>query len=1089
MDEYKTAKTEAGRLQALHKYDILDSKEDPNFNDFVALAATVCDVPMAAINFVDTNRTWTKASFGIEVQDVPRADSFCAYTILQNDAMVINDTHQDSRFKNNDLVAGKSKIRFYAGSPIVNSAGYAIGTICVMGLEPRHLTPGQRLSLRAISRQVITQLELRHRFHREDYLKKNLILNKELEFKTVFGNLPHGVAKIGLNGRFIDSNSAFLDLIGFTKEELCHLTEYDVTHTDDLNPLNDIAVNLSDPSSKHSRFQKRYIAKDGSITWVQVSGVLVTGDEDHETSVIMAVEDINPVKALEAQALKTLETLERAKIFASNKLKSMEDLIENMNEGVLVQDSSARIVQLNRAAMQILGLSEDELSDQSSLDLHKNALKTDGQPLTAEEHPMVVALKTGKPQIQFPIIVNKNDEKSHVTISAVPLFHDGQEKPHSVVCTVSNLTQLQAKKIELENTLKAIPAGLYRTDKNGHCTFVNEKWCELSGLTHDEALKLGWMANIHPEDKERVTVEWNASVGEGFQFETIYRLLRADGNVFHVQAAAAKVSDVDVKGGGYLWSVQDITSLREAEVLNAFYKTSLDTAAIVAFTDAKGNITYANNMYCELSGYSREELFGSKHKMLDSGLSGKFPTKASWESTNGPTKWHGEIRGISKSGKEYWVATTVVPVFGAEGKAERFMSLGRDVTLQKRQQQELAEAYKKAEKATNAKSDFLSTMSHEIRTPLNGVIGMTSLLQETSLTPEQLECVEAISSSGTILLSIINDILDFSKIEAGVVDIEVSEFDLEKHIKEIIKPLHYPAQKKGIQLVYESSGYKNYVFGDDGKIGQVITNLVSNAIKFTNKGSVTITSRLEAKDKDTLMILEVTDTGIGIPATAMGQMFQPFSQAEKSTNRNYGGTGLGLSISKRLIELMKGRIALKSKINKGTTFKVELTLKTGHIIEKKSTDENQKIDLGLASKKRPTLLGRILVAEDNTTNQKVIARMLDKWKCKYNIVANGSEALDMLRDTHFDLILMDCQMPEMDGYTATRLIRQSDLLSKQVPIVALTANAISGDETLCVQSGMDGYLTKPVDMKDLETILLKYLEVDNSEKDITASAS
>ena len=762
----------------------------------------------------------------------------------------------------------------------------------------------------------------------------------------------------------------------------------------------------------------------------------------------------------------------------------MEELFENMHEGVVVQDSSARTVQLNRAARQILGLSVDELILPIPLDFHKNALTADGKPLEAEEHPIVVALKTGKPQLQVPIIVKGQEENAHVTVSAVPLFREGEEIPHRVVCTVSNLTQLQATKIELENTLKVIPAGLYRTDKTGKCTYLNGRWCKLSGLTPDEVVEKGWMEGIHPDDRDRVVVEWNASISEGHQFESIYRLLRSDGAILHVQATAASMPDTDSQNSSYLLLLQDITSLREAEVLNAFYKNSLDTAAIVAFTDAKGIVSYANNLYCELSGYSRDELLGSKHRMLDSGLSGKFPSIKVWESFNGPKKWHGEICGQKPSGEVYWLATTVVPIFGADGKVDRFMSLGRDVTLQKRQQHELADAYRKAELATNAKSDFLSTMSHEIRTPLNGVIGMTSLLQETALTSEQSECVEAISSSGRILLSIINDILDFSKIEAGKVEIEETEFDLENYIKELIKPLKYPAHKKGISLNYEVSDYGNRVLGDDGKIGQIIMNLVSNAIKFTAQGSVTVRTSLVAKDRDTLVTIEVSDTGIGIPEDALGEMFQPFSQAEKSTHRTFGGTGLGLSISKRLAELMNGKIILSSRYGHGTTFVVELSLKSGRPIEKMAADESEVTEIVQGSKRRPSLLGRILVAEDNTTNQKVIARMLDKWNCKYHIVANGIEALDMLRDAHFDLILMDCQMPEMDGYTATRLIRQGDLQSRHIPIVALTANAISGDETLCVQSGMDGYLTKPVDMADLESMLIKYLKIDRRKNSV-----
>ena len=278
----KTIKTEAGRLNALFQYDILGEKEDPDFNDFVALAAAACDAPIAMINFVDSDRTWTKASFGHDRLEMPRHASFCAQTILQNDALVIKDARSDERFLNSELAVGDSKIRFYAGSPIVTSDGYAIGAISVMGREPRELTPVQRLSLRAIARQVIAQLELRKRLGREDRAKRDLAISDALEFKTVFESLPHGVAKLDLNARFIDSNSAFLTLLGYSKQELCQLTEYDVTHADDLGPLSEVGNYPIKPGSKLSKFRKRYIAKDGSVVWTQVSGTLVTGEDDND---------------------------------------------------------------------------------------------------------------------------------------------------------------------------------------------------------------------------------------------------------------------------------------------------------------------------------------------------------------------------------------------------------------------------------------------------------------------------------------------------------------------------------------------------------------------------------------------------------------------------------------------------------------------------------------------------------------------------------------------------------------------------------------------------------------------------------------
>ncbi len=425
------------------------------------------------------------------------------------------------------------------------------------------------------------------------------------------------------------------------------------------------------------------------------------------------------------------------------------------------------------------------------------------------------------------------------------------------------------------------------------------------------------------------------------------------------------------------------------------------------------------------------------------------------------------VQSGSDTGRHYEPGVT--PLTDGRGRPLGRVVTFRDVTERRQVMVELARARDAAEDLARAKSAFLATVSHEIRTPLNGVIGMTALLLDTGLDPQQRNYVETLRSSGGHLLSIINDILDFSKFDAGQLAVEHVAYEPRVAVRSVIAMLEPQAKEKKLDLALEvGPAVPVRGVGDEFRVRQIVTNLVGNAIKFTASGTVSVSLDADPPQGDGAaqrLRLTVADTGIGISADQMARLFRPFSQVDASVARRFGGTGLGLAICRGLAEKMGGSIAVDSVLGRGSTFRVEWMVQP---LAEEPAAAPMPVTTPMLPRSRPV---RILVAEDNPVNQMVAVHMLRRLGHHADLVADGAEAVAAVSRTPYDIVLMDVQMPNVDGLTATRRIRAAD--HAQPRIIAMTANAMAGDREVCLASGMDDYLSKPIDLDRLGAVLAR----------------
>ena len=563
----------------------------------------------------------------------------------------------------------------------------------------------------------------------------------------------------------------------------------------------------------------------------------------------------------------------------------------------------------------------------------------------------------------------------------------------------------------------------------------------------------------------------------------------ADGHLeTRVSGLDATVEFAELGNGFNLMA--DALEKREAELQRLSSAIEQSPESIV-ITDLAANIIYVNRAFSKVTGFAPDEVIGQNPRILQSGETDKNLHIDLWESLTAGRVWRGEFRNKRKDGSFYDELATISPIMQADGRITHYVAVKQDITEKKRmaaelethrdhlealvhsRTYELSIAKEAAEVANRAKSVFLANMSHEIRTPLNAVLGLSHLLAQSPLSPEQRDRLDKIAGAGKHLLLVINDILDLAKIEAGKIELQSSVFSPAAILEEVSALISDGAHKKGLSIRLDTTGLPARIVGDATRLRQAILNLAGNAVKFTSQGSVALRGEVLAEDKARYQLrFSIEDTGPGIAPIKQPLLFTAFAQLDNSASREFGGNGLGLAITRHLAHLMEGEVGVESKLGQGSCFWLII-----HVDRSTGSESVAPVLPGLSAEsylKQRLLPAQILLAEDDAINCEVAVELLTCVGCQVDVAVDGEKAAKMAASRRYDLILMDIQMPLLNGIEATGLIRRLPQ-HKTTPILAMTANVMQADKERCLQQGMNDFMTKPVDPAQFYATLLRWL--------------
>jgi PAS domain S-box-containing protein len=781
----------------------------------------------------------------------------------------------------------------------------------------------------------------------------------------------------------------------------------------------------------------------------------------------------------------TAQTLVQEKLAAA--LRDHEALLRAVQEHAIVSvtDRAGRITDINQRFCDISGYSRDELLGQNHR-LINSGLHEPGFWSAAWR-----SISAGKPW-RGEVCNRKKDGSLYWVDSMIAPFagSDGRIERYisirfDITAAKENEKQLKQTSSRITMATDAAGIGIWEWDLTSHLLTWDDWMYRLYGQPPAERAQpyALWSTSLHPDDRERAERELNVALTGERPFDTEFRIFRPDGEIRHLKANAQVLRDASGKALRMTGVNFDISERKRAELelteTSSLLRTVLESASEVSIiaTDPKLVIKVFNSGAERLLGYSAAEIMHGAtpalfHDPTEVEARAQELAALSGEAVLGGTAFvHPLALGkprewtyVRKDGQRVAVSLIVTPMYGDDGELFGYLGIAHDVTRQKQYEATLRDAMHAAEAASQAKSQFLANVSHEIRTPMNAVLGIAHLFGQTALDSEQAVFLSKIHVASRSLLALLNDVLDVSKIEAGELQLEHAPFSLATLVGEVAGLADLQAQAKNLEFKCQlAANLPDSLQGDVTRVGQVLTNLLSNAIKFTPRGSVTLRVYEQARDgANVTLSFAVEDTGIGVEPEVQKLLFQPFVQADTSTTRRFGGTGLGLSIVKRLATMMNGDVGLESWPGVGSVFwaTIPFALAAASSVEAK---------LPAAAPRENALRGaRVLVVDDSEVNLFVAQRILTGEGAQVTLASDGQQAIEQIQMAQqpFDVVLMDVQMPVMDGYRATELIR-NQLAQKQLPIIALTADARTSERERALRVGMTDFLSKPFEAKEL----------------------
>jgi PAS domain S-box-containing protein len=625
----------------------------------------------------------------------------------------------------------------------------------------------------------------------------------------------------------------------------------------------------------------------------------------------------------------------------------------------------------------------------------------------------------------------------------------------------------------------ASPMLLWISDDSGNRTFFNQAWCEFTGLSREDSIADHWIKSIHPDDREVYNRKWAETSHQKIRFQQEFRLRHGSGTYRWVLEQAMPMFSSSGRLEGYVSSCVDLSSRMTDELQyqnnEARFRAISEAAPLGIFvTDSDGNYIYTNIQFQKITGQTAEESFGSgwQRALADED---RERVAASWYAATRTAKPFEEVYRFRKPNGEIAWASVKAAAINSTDTVSGWVGTVEDITARLKADAELVEAKQSAEAATHAKGQFLANMSHEIRTPLTAIIGFAeSLREERHHSPDELHCLDVILSNGKHLLEIINGILDLSKIDAGALTIERTSFNLVEMIEEIRLMFAPRIAEKALSFsVKYEWPLPSQIITDPLRLKQVLINLLSNAIKFTDNGWIELTVAFDPAAKR--VSYTVADSGIGIAPEQIEKLFKPFSQANETITRQFGGTGLGLTISAHLVHALGGQIDVTSNPGHGSTFSFSIAPEFAPVPRFINEFPGEEAIPATAPTILPHLAGKVLFADDALDNRRLVDHLLRKAGIQPMLVEDGQQAIDAALAQAFDLILLDVQMPNVDGLTAARTLRQAGL---RTPIVSLSAGALTSDVLKAIDAGCSMHLAKPFTRESFFEMLRKFLRDD-----------